>query len=70
MTTSDSQPISDQERQLVMLAERSIKMLKRHRADFVKVTAERIRIMERFIANPRQGTMAVVKLVMHPLKGL
>ena len=58
------------DRKLIAKAERSLGMLKRHRADFNKVTGERVRLMERFILNPRRLSSTILRIINAPLSGL
>ena len=60
--------ISEQE--MISKARRSLWMLKRHRSDFAKVTAERIRLIERFIADPRRNSPGMMKVIVKPFSGL
>jgi len=58
------------EQEIVASARRSLWMLKRHRSDFAKVTAERIRLLERYIANPRCASPGMMRIVLKPFDGL
>lgn len=58
------------EEQIVRQAKRSLWILKRHRADFARVTAERIRLIERFIANPRRNSPGMMRIIIKPFEGL
>jgi hypothetical protein len=58
------------EREITSRAKRSLWMLKRHRSDFAKVTAERIRLIERFIADPRRNSPGMMRIITQPFDGL
>ena len=58
------------EQEIVSRAKRSQAVLKRHRADFAKVTAERIRMLDKFILNPRRGSAGMMRIILQPLDGL
>ena len=60
--------ISEQE--IVARARRSLWMLKRHRSDFARVTGERIRLIERFVANPRRNSATMMRIIINPFEGL
>ena len=58
------------EQEMIAKAKRAMWMLKRHRSDFAKVTAGRIRMLERFIANPRRNSPGMMKIILKPFDGL
>ena len=58
------------EQEIISKARRSLWVLKRHRADFAKVTAERIRLIERFISNPRRNSPGMMRIILKPFDGL
>lgn len=58
------------EEEMVKRAKRSQAVLKRHKTDFAKVASERIRMLDKFIGNPRRLSAGMMRIIIQPLDGL